>query len=61
LRPAKRSDFPTPPAGDLHVGLGTAATVDELTITWPDGAVEHHLGLPADQPVTFTHTAGSDP
>ncbi len=44
-------------AGDLHFGLGASATVDELSITWPDGAVEHHFDLPADQLVTFTHTA----
>ena len=44
-------------ASDLHFGLGDSATVDEISITWPDGVVERHLDLPVDQLHTFTHTA----
>ena len=44
-------------ASDLHFGLGDSATVDGISITWPDGVVERHLDLPVDQLHTFTHTA----
>jgi hypothetical protein len=33
----------------LHFGLGAATTVDEITIRWPDGAVEKLTKVKADQ------------
>jgi len=42
---------------DLHFGLGTTTRIDELTIYWPDGAVEKHQNIKSDQRVTFTHVA----
>jgi hypothetical protein len=42
---------------DLHFGLGSAIKVDELTIYWPDGAVEKHQNIEADRLVTFNHVA----
>jgi hypothetical protein len=41
--------------GDLHLGLGDAALVDELLIRWPDGCTERHEALSADRVVTFGH------
>jgi len=41
--------------GDLHFGLGSAETVDELVIIWPDGSQEVHRGLAVDRVITFTH------
>ncbi|MFH1267040.1 MAG: CRTAC1 family protein, partial [Planctomycetota bacterium] len=46
-----------------HFGLGTAATVDSLTIYWPSGIVQHGIpGFAADQRVTIpesTQSAGA--
>ncbi len=33
-------------------GLGTAATVDSLIVTWPSGIVDVHVDLPANQRIT---------
>jgi hypothetical protein len=33
----------------LHVGLGSAARIDELIIHWPDGVVQRVTNLPIDQ------------
>ncbi|MEY3385246.1 MAG: hypothetical protein RIR53_57 [Bacteroidota bacterium] len=30
---------------DLHVGLGTAVTIDSITVYWPGGLVTRHTGL----------------
>lgn len=30
---------------DLHVGIGSAATVDSVTVYWPGGSVTRHTGL----------------
>ncbi len=38
----------------LHFGLGPAETIDELTITWPDGAREVHRSLPVDRVISLT-------
>jgi len=44
-----------------HFGLGKVATVDEIVITWPDGA-EHSIKSPAiDQLVEVQRPAGLDP
>ena len=42
---------------DRHFGLGSATQVDELTIYWPDGAVEKHQDIESDRLVTFKHVA----
>jgi hypothetical protein len=33
---------------DLHFGLGEACAVEELTVTWPGGAVDTWMGLQAN-------------
>ncbi len=43
---------------DLHFGLGESDTVDELTITWPDGSVQTEHDLQADRVHTFRHLPG---
>jgi hypothetical protein len=42
---------------DLHFGLGGEASVTELSIYWPDGNIERHANVPADELVTFIHNA----
>jgi hypothetical protein len=39
---------------DLHVGLGDHATLDELVITWPDGAITTVGPLPARRRLAIT-------
>ncbi len=46
------------PESDLHFGLGAAETVDELTITWPDGTRETLRDLAADRVITVTRGSG---
>jgi len=43
--------------GDLHVGLGAAAQVDSIRVTWPDGRIEEAGPFAADSLVNWT--AGS--
>jgi hypothetical protein len=38
----------------LHFGLGAAKTVDEISIRWPNGAVEKMTKVAADRVVTIT-------
>lgn len=33
----------------LHIGLGAAATVDSVSVTWPDGRVDTLRGVPIDR------------
>ncbi|MCP3958878.1 MAG: hypothetical protein GY719_13575 [bacterium] len=33
----------------LHVGLGAAAVIDRLTVSWPDGARTSFVDLPSDR------------
>ena len=40
---------------DLHFGLGSAATADEVRIVWPDGHEELHTDVAVDRLVTYTH------
>jgi len=40
----------------LHFGLGSAASIDTLTIDWPDGAQEEHRRLSVDRTHRFIHT-----
>jgi len=42
---------------DRHFGLGPATQIDELTIYWPDGAVEKHQDIESDRLLTFKHVA----
>jgi len=38
----------------LHFGLGTAITIDQLTIQWPDGTATQQSNVPTDQVLTVT-------
>jgi hypothetical protein len=35
----------------LHFGLGSSSNVDELTVNWPSGRVDHWKNIPADQQI----------
>lgn len=37
----------------LHIGMGDAATVDELRIFWPDGKMQVMLQVPVDQRISL--------
>ena len=39
---------------DLEFGLGSAATVDEIVITWPSGRTQTLTDVPANQLTTIT-------
>ncbi len=41
----------------VHFGLGTASTVDNLTITWPSGAVQRLNSIPACHFISVTEGA----
>ncbi len=45
----------------LHFGLGESATVDTISVRWPDGAVETRTGVAADATVTFDHADARPP
>jgi enediyne biosynthesis protein E4 len=42
----------------VHVGLGTAARYDEITVHWPDGLVERFAGGQADQAIVLHRGEG---
>ena len=42
---------------DLEFGLGSAATVDEIVITWPSGRTQTLTDVPANQLTTITEPA----
>ena len=46
-------------SGELsaHFGVGAAATIDELTVTWSDGTVTARQSVPANQTLTLRHGA----
>lgn len=39
----------------LHFGLGTAVSIDELTIQWPDGRTQQFTTVPADRQVNLPY------
>jgi hypothetical protein len=45
----------------VHFGLGTKATVDEVEIRWPSGAVQHLTDLKADRIITVREGEGLTP
>jgi enediyne biosynthesis protein E4 len=46
---------------ELHVGLGSANTVDRIEVRWPDGAVSEVLDLPVNARLTIRHPDVVDP
>jgi len=42
---------------DLHFGLKDHASIDEVTIYWPDGTVEQRADIKPDRVVLLTHSA----
>jgi len=45
----------------VHFGLGMAAKVDKLTITWPSGVVQELKDVPANQRLRVTESAAETP
>ena len=45
----------------LHFGLGEAARVDEVRVTWPNGLVETWRGLEANQVLVVREGSGAQP
>jgi len=43
----------------IHFGLGSCNKVDELTVTWPCGRVDHWRNIPADQQILLNEGAAS--
>lgn len=39
--------------GSVHFGLGATASIDRLTVTWPDGAETVLTDVPTQQPITI--------
>jgi hypothetical protein len=50
-------------SGDVlaHFGLGPAAAVEAVLVTWPDGARERFAGGPADRALTLRKGEGHTP
>ena len=44
----------------MHFGLGQRDVIENLTIHWPSGTVQHFAKLPADQLYTITEPTNSD-
>jgi Tfp pilus assembly protein PilF len=42
---------------DLHFGLGSAASIDEIEIKWRDGTIETHRALPVDRRIVIRQGA----
>jgi len=42
----------------VHIGLGTTATVDRVTVTWPGGATQELTDLPADTLIVIHEEQG---
>ncbi len=43
----------------VHVGLGTAARYDRITVRWPDGLVEEFAGGPASRAIVLRRGMGN--
>lgn len=43
------SHYQTQSELSAHFGVGSAATIDELVVEWPDGSNTHRFAVPADQ------------
>jgi len=43
----------------LHFGLGRNRKVDQLTINWPSGAINHFKNIPADQQIVIEEGASN--
>jgi enediyne biosynthesis protein E4 len=41
------------PPGEVHFGLGSAAAIERIEITWPDGSLQTLAGLPPNSIVTI--------
>jgi hypothetical protein len=41
----------------VHFGLGSAALVDKIELTWPGGVKQTLTGIKADQVLTITEAA----
>lgn len=41
-----------------HFGLGTASTIDEVSIIWPDGFTETMTNLPVNNHYTYVRGVG---
>ena len=39
----------------LHFGLGSAKTIDEIVVRWPDGTIEKQKNIGANQLLSFSH------
>jgi hypothetical protein len=40
----------------IHFGIGSATTVSNIKITWPDGAISHIDSIPGNTLTTITRT-----
>lgn len=50
---AGHAGYLSQPTRQAHFGLGPAATIEELEVTWPAGTVTRLYDLPADQQLTL--------
>lgn len=55
-----RSDFLSQDTRVVHVGLGEHRTVDEITITWPDGTTKTVTDVQANQRIVISKDVVSD-
>lgn len=46
---------------EVHIGLGGAATVDTLSVLWPDGTEHRFTGVPVNRRLTVDHDGGMVP
>ena len=48
--------FQSSVAPQLHFGLGTSTLIDNIKVTWPDGAVQHIKDVPVNQFITLDYS-----
>jgi len=46
-------------APGLLIGLGTASTIDSLVVKWPDGNIQHLIGIDGDQTLILSYQQAS--